>query len=657
MSGRTGKESRKKAAVHILIVVAASLALACLTELVLNFRILSLDKRERGVHEIPVHEVYSEGFRQENETLIFESDPGIIRINMGGRYVDKLKYTFEYEGLLNLDVFINAYNIYGEADEEERVFVPVRESKLVKEGYLNIGKRTDYVELVVHRYNLEEPGLSYINFADYPLKLTGFTVKNQPVWHGFRMCFFWCLFGLGAMLWLGREWMAVRIETGFLIIALSAGTLMILSMPANKVGWDEEVHFADAFWLSSYPARSMISDEVMQQFSAGIDTWPYNQPDTIEEQKLLNQYLDDTGNYRNGKNSWSLETNKTTFQGYAGSAVMLRLGRLLHLPFSDLMRFGRWGNLLVYSILMFFAIRTVPIGKGMMAFIGLMPTPMFLASVYSYDPMVTACLYLAFAVMLKYILNEDSKINWKEYCLFLLVFVIGCRTKAVYAPLLLIGLLIPPNRFENEKQRRIMRTGIVLTSVILLASFLLPVLISPSETGDLRGGATSEAGQMAYVLGKPFAYMMVLLKNIWRTAADYLAGVSVFGSFGYLGTVKTEWIFYVGAAFVVLTDNRGSVRTWLSGKQKFWIFLLTAGAVVLIWTSMYMAFTEPGKEYIGGVQGRYYIPLLFLVYLLFRCKRVELQIEKGTYYRLVLACSGGILLYSIYQTVFIPYCL
>lgn len=60
--------------------------------------------------------------------------------------------------------------------------------------------------------------------------------------------------------------------------------------------------------------------------------------------------------------------------------------------------------------------------------------------------------------------------------------------------------------------------------LLTMASFVLPVLISPSETGDLRGGATSEAGQMAYVLGQPLAYAAVLFKNIFSSFPSYVLG-------------------------------------------------------------------------------------------------------------------------------------
>ena len=38
-------------------------------------------------------------------------------------------------------------------------------------------------------------------------------------------------------------------------------------------------------------------------------------------------------------------------------------------------------------------------------------------------------------------------------------------------------------------------------------------------------------------------------------------------------------------------------------------------SAVLIWTAMYVSFTPPGSAEIAGVQGRYFVPLMFPLYL------------------------------------------
>lgn len=640
----------------MIAAVVFILAAGFLLELFCNIPVLRTSLPER-MYEVPLEQISYEGFVKKGDQLELEGESGTIHIALNGRYVEKLCYSYAYEGLLNMKIRAAVYNSYGELRERDALNVLDRNSKVLNRSYVKIGKRVDSIDLSVSRSDLFEPGLAYLDFHSYGLSLTGFQVLSRPSFNGYRLCFFFCLLGLVALLTIGKRYLGQRIEVGFLLISLSVGTLISLSLPANKVSWDEEIHFAQAFWLSNYRSPVHVSPAIANEFIAGVDTWPYNQPGTLEEQRDFNAYLDQAGNYKTGEILWSTDLNKTIFTGYTGMAVMLKIGQLFHIPFSFLFKLGRLGNLFVYCIVLYFAIKKIPVGKGIMAFLGMMPEPMMLAGVYSYDPTVTAFLYLSLAYIIWAILEPEQKLSWKEYGIICLSFFWGCRIKAVYAPLLLIGLLIPASHYRSKKERQLMRTGFLLMVAGLMASFVLPVLISPAETGDIRGNATSEAGQMAYVLGQPLSYAWILICNIVRTLSSYLFGEGALGTLGHQGTVAFPWLLYTGSVAVILTNGQSSCGKRLSGKQKLWISLFIGAAVVLIWTSMYLVFTTPGNTYIEGVQGRYYLPFLFLIWLVLNPKCLIIHLKNADYYRLVLGLGGGILLTSYYMNIFRMFCL
>ena len=647
-------KNQKKLALTVLAVLIAGIFLEILCNLPL---IRANSGKSRGSFAVDISQTTYEGFHEDSGKLVFDGDGGRIRVPLGGRYVDKFCYSYEYEGLLNATVKVGVYNEYGELRERDILTVEDRNSKHIKTSWIPAGKRAEYAEIYIFRDALDEPGLSYIDFSGFPLKITGFEAVTIPAVNWYRLCFFWCALGIAAMLIFFREYFGKRIEVGFLVISIAVGTLFSLSLPANKVSWDEEVHFSQSFWLSNYRTPVSVSPAVTQEFIAGIDTWPYNQPGTVEEQRELDNYLDTAGDYRNGGITWSADLNKTIFTGYAGEALFLKAGQIFHLPFSLVYKLGRLGNLYIYCIILFLAIRKTPVGKGIMAFLGLMPEPMMLAGVYSYDPTVTAFMYLSFACILRAILDTEKKITWKDYAVMMLAFFWGCRIKAVYAPLLLIGLLIPGDHFRSRKERLIMKGGMIALCLGLMASFALPAIFSPSETGDLRGNNTSEAGQMSYVLGHPIAYAKILIRNIFNTLPSYVIGEKSLGLLGHQGEAAFPWLIYAGSAAVILTGGQSSCGKRLDWKQKLWIFVLASAAVVLVWTSMYLVFTTPGNTYIDGVQGRYYIPLLFLVWLVFNPKWITVHLKNQDYYAAVLALAGGILLSEYYVNVLQKFCL
>ena len=619
--------------------------LGLLLELCCNRSLFQHEKT--GNFSIPLSQVEYEGFQlEQGERLRLTEEAGIIRIPVG-TYVGELACSYDYDGLLNMTARAYVENDYGEIRERDAKILRDRNPKTIQTAWISIGRETDRIELSVSRGDLYEPGLSYIDFASMPLSFTGFEAVTEAAVNPFRLCFFWCLAGTAVFLIVCRRWIGRHAEAGFLVIALTGGLLLSLSLPANKVGFDEEIHFEQSCWIAHYRNPVQLSPTIFQEFSAGIDTWPLNQPGGLREQRELNQYLDQTGDYRNGSIRWSADLNKTTFTGYLGQAALLKAGELLHLPFSLLFKLGRLGNLVIYVLVMALAIRKTPVGKGILAFIGLMPAPMMLAGVYSYDPTVTAFTALSCAYMLEAMLNQERRLSIRDFAIIMGAFFWGCRIKAVYAPLILMGFLIPADRFDTKKKRNWMRAGFAAMFLLMMASFVLPVLISPSETGDLRGGATSEAGQMTYVLGQPLAYAAVLFKNIFASFPSYVLGEGVFGTLGHLGTISFPCLLYAASAAVILTDTRSSCGKTLTKCQRVWIFILAGACAVLVWTSMYIAFTPPGNTYIEGVQGRYYLPFLFLVWLAVSPSCIQVKLKNSVYYPLVMALAGTVF-YAVY---------
>lgn len=601
--------------------------------------------------------VSSDGFELREDGLFMTGEAGFLHIPLTGEYIGDFYYSYEYDGILNASVRVGMVNEYGETRERDARNLTDRNCKVLNTSWIPVNGKADYVDIYISRDGLRESGLSYIDFDALEVKITEFGTSTVPEVNPYRLCMFWCAGILLLLLFFFRRSAAAKIEFGFLILSLTMGTLVSLSLPANKVSWDEEVHFSQVYWMANYRTPVPVSPTILQEFTAGIDTWPYNQPGSENELEALDHYLDTTGDYRNGEHLWSIDLNKTTMTGYVGQAAFVKLGSLLNLPFSDVYKLGRLGNLFGYCILMFLAIRITPVGKAMMAFLGLMPEPILLAGTYSYDPMVTACLYLSFAWLLRVILTPEKKMTWKDFAGIVLIFFWGCRIKAVYAPLILLGLLIPKEKFRSRKELWLMKGGFLALCILMMLSFALPVVIAPRDIGDVRGENTSEKGQMAYILGQPLAYAEILFSNIFRTFPSYIFGEQSLGLLGHQGQMSHPWVLYAGAAAVILTDVDSSCGKRPAGMQKLWMFLLSGAAAVLVWTSMYIAFTTPGNTYIDGVQGRYYLPFLFLVWLAVQPQWIQVKLERNKYHALVLFASGAILLSAYAVDILWKFCM
>lgn len=635
-------------AVLIVIFLGAAFEYFC------HVPVLQQDSRE----EVPISldTAAAEGFAWTEEGFLLTEEKGTLSIPLNGAYVEQFAYYFNYDHLLNAKVYVCYYNEYGEADPDQDLLIEDRNNKLAEASYLTIRKNVESIVLSVEKSDLGEPGTRE-EAGKIPLLITGFSICNELAVNWYRLAFFWLVFGLLAFFWLFRGYLGNHIEVGFLAVCFSVGMLSIFSFPANKIGFDEETHLYRAMGIASYPHGMNVDQTVFSLMVPNLDAWPENQPGSIKEQAALRSYRNEYGDYKTGTIHLEPVIPKGTIPAYLGQAVILKICKGFQIPWGTMLMLGRLGNLFVYGALMYFAIKTAPVGKVIMTVIGLMPTSMFLACTYSYDSWVTGWIYLGSACLLKEILTPEQEITWKSYLWILFCFLLGSSAKAVYAPMVLIALLLPASKFKNKNQRYVMAAGIFLAFAGLLSSFVIPVLVAPKETGDIRGGATSEAGQMSYILGHFIGYLKLLFQNIFRTMPKMLFGREIFSVQGHLADSPFTWFAMGLAGYAVVTDTSITTTRALNGLQKLWIFLMLGACALLIWTSMYIAYTVPGQRIIAGVQGRYYLPILYLFYLLFNSRMVVARFKNMWYHTGILTASAWLLLATMWVTVLVPMCM
>ena len=68
---------------------------------------------------------------------------------------------------------------------------------------------------------------------------------------------------------------------------------------------------------------------------------------------------------------------------------------------------------------------------------------------------------------------------------------------------------------------------------------------------------------------------------------------------------------------LILTDTAGLSNRHMNIKEKGVLTFLLLAIAGMIWSALYLDFTEVGRTTIAGVQGRYYLPLLFPLFSMF----------------------------------------
>lgn len=296
--------------------------------------------------------------------------------------------------------------------------------------------------------------------------------------------------------------------------------------------------------------------------------------------------------------------------------------------------FGKFSNLLMYIFTSFYAIKFAKKYKLTLAVFCLFPTSIFLASSYSYDPTSIGFLMLGTVILVNEWMTPSKQVKLISLIAMYILFFIGSYHKAIYFPFLVMMYFIPKQKF---KSKRIFILSIIITSVligVLISTYILPTLLNPgSVVGDLRGGDVDVAGQIKFIFTNPLQYSQILIQNITSTGF-YNFFQYPFSNLAYLGSIHStfQWVLTLVFIWVLLTDHKKdySCETDVKPFQKVVLILVHIATVVLIWTSMFVAFNPVASTFIGGVQARYFFPLIPL--LLFSLKPFVRNFSANTRY-------------------------
>ena len=559
---------------------------------------------------------------------------------------------------LKKTTYINKIQVYGTSEENKMVhynFDVTTVSSYGKENKKNYGDAL-YPELGTGYTYVGQYGKKIeLNIPKaYKGEIKAVKIKNSITLNKYRMCFVFSVLVMIAMILFCKNMLRNRIELFFLIIGFLIGTSIIYSTGSTPFTWDEETHFKTVYENAYGELVDNTSAVIKYEEKVGIPT--YN---TLEEKMLVDNYMNKNDKKVVSRTNKSVATNYTAM-AYAPQIIGAKIARGLNLSFTNMLRLMKFMNLLVYLIVITVAIRYAKIGKYALMCIALMPTSILQASAITYDGFVLCFVLLGVVLLINEIVSEEEKINTKLLAIGIIAITIGSLSKMVYAPLVLLAIFIPNKKFASKKSVIWFKLGILAICGWMLATFVLPTLISmisPSvtATADLRGGDTNSGSQIGNIIAQPFNYAKELLSSIFSfenfgisaEARDpYTIGNLMLMNYG--GTVVGPDKFaYVIMALIMILICKNKEEKPLNVKTKLGVWGLIFIIVVLIWTAMYLAFTPVGQKAIVGVQARYYLPILWLAIVAAYNGKLCINVTKTGYARLLTGIMTFITAYGL----------
>ena len=409
-------------------------------------------------------------------------------------------------------------------------------------------------------------------------------------------------------------------ERGFVVIALCIGLLFaVVEPPVVGLSWDDQAHYGRAVCLN-YGGLSYISRPEKKVANLAVT----NDVNLSYKLEIANK-LDAMPFRSRGSYSNRYTIPYYTFVSYLPSSGMMWLARILGFSFSNTVIMGRLGNLLCYVLVVYFAIKQLKYGKLFLSSLCLLPTILFMAGNYSYDPFCIAFILLGICIWMGVYQRPESKMTAVKTTVTLLALTMGILPKTVYFPLVLFVLFLPGNRFESKAAAKRYRIAVLLTAFLLVICIVAPFITSNSGEmfTDVRGGTDVDAKQqIIFILNNPVQYAAILLRFLFMDYFSYdsimAATVGCVRAFAYVsiqGVIFSEKIacVFLGIAFIawllsfdIVKTRREKVPVWV----KLVCCILSFGTICIAATSLYCGFTPVGHESINGFQARYMLPVI-----------------------------------------------
>ena len=345
-------------------------------------------------------------------------------------------------------------------------------------------------------------------------------------------------------------------------------------------------------------------------------------------------------------------------------ATGITVARIMGLNSIYLVLFGRMANLILFILFGTLGIYFLPKFKEFIFLVSLLPTTIELAASYSYDAVMISSM-IFFVSYVFFLAHEKKEFDIKDLVIVSLIAGLVLPCKMVYFPMLLMLFSIPLYKFKfrGKVDGKIKKENIAffLTSavVVLLSWVFAMYLVNRSTVVGYSTSNTSSlewAGEESYTIGYLLHNKLKAVKLFYNTLLLQLEYYhkTMFGA--YLGhaddVVGIPYIGFlvlnIGMIFSVFGEAK---EKQLLVKERVLTGISIFFVIFLVLLSMLIAWTPISSEFIEGVSGRYFIPVLLPLLMICRNNKIEIKDETKRNIIFLFILINAISLLKIFSTV------
>ena len=629
-----------------LIICLLALIIAALATIELSIANFARDAITYNV-EISDESQIDEILINENETTIqFEN---LDNVNIEASVIDDIK--IEYNG--DIIVTDNTGKIVEDkTGVDDNVFLHSVSKKDVILGSLNIMSLVYFVICFI----LSVLSLVYISYfvnkyngTKDSFKIRDFLILSISVFVIFMLTFYFLLYildvavvilPLAVVFYLVhklKDNIKEKIENLYIILAIAFGVTMIFVLPPFNAP-DEYAHF-----VKSYTFTTFADDKGVTNLPVSLESLYSKYGHSLLDQKMdfetksyFNDLMQDSNKDVLSENEFVYTNTKyLKVLPYLPSAILLFLLKLIGVSPLVMSIAGRFLSLIVMLIMYYLAIKNVPILKRLFMVICLLPIVLHQA-VINQDYLTNATVILLIAMVLKY-RYKQIRIGIEEMSILSVLGIMLACCKFGYFVFLGVIFLIPCRLFKTKK----------VAVLFKLAFIIIPILVSFVGNVAITSADDTTHYSISYSLSNPLNTIKVFAKTFWQRAElDLFRGQ--FDGFG----VSTKWnngfissVLYFIYILYFLSSEKQDVEK-IEKKTRIVLFVIAFLLIGVVYSAMYLNWTNIGADTIDGLQPRYFTPAILCLALAFSNSIIKIDIKNKEKLDTILMCVIYVCVFS-----------
>lgn len=315
---------------------------------------------------------------------------------------------------------------------------------------------------------------------------------------------------------------------------------------------------------------------------------------------------------------------------YLPASLVMVAGNTLKLPPIMTMYLGRILNLACWVILICLAIKITPILKWVFFLLALTPMSLYQGSSLSADCLTNAFGFLTIALFLRCAFGNDEIVRKSDLYLLFVLTVCLSLSKNVYLLMVLLYLLIPRKKIGPSKKYWGIFSFLLLANITAISGWMFCL----RSLASLSSFNVSPNEQFSFVVSHPVQVAFIMVKSLFIQIPWLF--MQFIGRFGWMDAPLPCWhggLWGLLLIFVSLIETNGKVTVRFCHKiLSFGILSITTAGIFF---ALYLCFTPVGADIVKGVQGRYFMPIAPLFFLLFYNKKLHFRIK---YLEILLIC-------------------